>query len=117
MFKESMDSIVSHLESLISTKTIFGEPVVAGNITMIPIMSASFGFGAGAGEGEDKKNGGKGTGGGGGASVTPKALVIIQDGVPSVYSLGKKGTIEKLAEVIPEAIAKFCPEKSRQEEK
>ncbi len=81
MFKESMEAIVSHLENMIKTKTIVGEPINVDNTTIIPVMTASFGFGTGVGEGtEPGKGGGKGGGGGAGAKVNPSALIIIRDG-------------------------------------
>lgn len=111
MFKESIDSIVSHLENLIKTKTIVGEPINVDNTTIIPVMTASFGFGTGVGEGtEPGKGGGKGGGGGAGAKVSPSALVVIRDGEVNVYNLGQKGALEKLAGMIPEIASKFSKE-------
>jgi len=31
MFKEDIDSLVSRLENLISTKTVVGEPIISGH--------------------------------------------------------------------------------------
>ncbi len=102
MLKENIESIASQLENLVSTKTVVGSPIVSGNVTIIPILSACFGFGTGGGEGNEKSGSqGKGYGGGGGAKVDPTAMVVIQDGEVKVYSLGKKGNLEKLAELIP----------------
>lgn len=111
MLKENIETIVSRLESLINTKTIVGDPIISGNITIIPIMTASFGFGTGSGEGSDPgKGGGKGSGGGAGVRINPTALVVIQEGEVKVYSLAQKGTLEKLAGLIPEVVAKFGKE-------
>lgn len=116
MFKESIDTIVSHLENLIKTKTIVGEPINVGNTTIIPVMSASFGFGTGIGEGTDPGKGvGKGGGGGAGARVNPAALIVIRDGEVNVYNLGQKGTLEKLAGIIPEVVSKFSKEGTKAE--
>jgi uncharacterized spore protein YtfJ len=106
MFKENVDALVGHLEHLINTKTIIGEPITAGNIQIIPVMSASFGYGTGVGESAEPHQG-KGGGGGAGGAVTPTALVLIQNGEAKVYSLGKRGMINKLAELVPEIMAKF----------
>lgn len=111
MFKESMEAIVSHLENMIKTKTIVGDPINVDNTTIIPVMTASFGFGTGVGEGtEPGKGGGKGGGGGAGAKVSPSALIVIRDGEVNVYNLGHKGTLEKLAGMIPEIVSKFSKE-------
>ena len=117
MFKENVDALVDHLEHLINTKTIVGEPITAGNIQIIPIMTASFGFGTGAGEGnEPSKGSSKGAGGGAGATIKPTALVLIQDGDAKVYSLGNKGMIGKLAELVPEVMAKLGKKESTPQE-
>jgi len=111
MFKESMEVIVSHLENMIKTKTIVGDPINVDNTTIIPVMTASFGFGTGIGEGtEPGKSVGKGGGGGAGAKVSPSALIVIRDGEVNVYNLGQKGTLEKLAGMIPEIVSKFSKE-------
>ncbi len=111
MFKEDIDALVSRLENLISTKTVVGEPIVSGNTTIIPIVTASVGFGMGSGEGQDEKHqGGKGTGAGAGMKLTPSALLIIQGDNVQVYSLANKGSLAKLAEMIPEVLSKFKPQ-------
>lgn len=113
MFKENIETIASKLENLVSTKTVVGTPIVSGEITIIPILSASFGFGAGTGEGTEKAgNQGRGAGGAGGAKVEPVAMVVIQNGEVQVYSLGKKGCMEKLAEILPSVMKDFKKEDS-----
>lgn len=108
MLKENVEAIVSKLENLINTKTIVGDPIVSGNITILPIMSASFGFGTGGGEGSEASKGtGKGEAGGAGVRIRPVALVVIQEREVKVYSLGQKGTLEKLAGLIPEIATRF----------
>jgi uncharacterized spore protein YtfJ len=108
MFKENMDALAAHLENLVKTKTIIGEPIVAGNVTLIPVVTASFGFGLGGGEGNDPGKGvGQGSGGGAGAKVVPTAIIAIKGDDVQVFSLGEKGTWEKLIEVAPELISKI----------
>lgn len=108
MFKADMETLVSQLENLISSKLIVGESIVIGSTTIIPIVTASVGFGLGSGEGTDHKNeGGKGSGGGGGLKLVPSALLIVQGDQVQVYSLAQqKGCLDKLAELIPEIIDK-----------
>lgn len=108
MFKESIESLVSHLDHLVSSKTIVGEPITSGSATIIPLLTASFGFGLGSGEGTEPNRGaGKGGGGGAGARLKPTALVVIQDGEVKVYSLAQKGAVEKLAELMPTVMSKM----------
>ncbi len=108
MFKEDIESLVSRLENLLTTKTVVGEPMVHGNTTIIPIMTAAVGFGVGSGEGQDPKSGGgKGTGAGAGLKLTPSALLIIQGDNVQVYSLNQKGNLAKLVEMIPDVVNKL----------
>ncbi|MCL6635455.1 MAG: sporulation protein [Peptococcaceae bacterium] len=107
MFKEDIEALVSHLENLISSKTVVGDPIVSGNTTIIPIVTASAGFGMGSGEGGDEKNGGKGTGAGARMRISPTALIVIQGDDVQVYSLGRKGSLTRLAEMIPEVVNRF----------
>lgn len=108
MFKEDMDTIASHLENLVKSKTIVGDPITAGTATVIPIITASFGFGLGSGEGtESTKGGGKGSGGGGGAKISPTALLVVKGDDVEVFSLGEKGSLEKLISLVPEFISKI----------
>ena len=115
MLNETIETIVSKLENLVNSKTVIGEPTVVGNVTIIPVISASFGFGTGSGEGtEQGKESGKGGGAGAGAKVTPCALLVIQDGETKVYSMGQKGTLERLAEIVPEIMSKHGGQGSSQ---
>ena len=108
MFNESIESMVSHLDRMVSSKTVVGEPIVSGNATIIPILTASFGFGIGGGEGTEPSRGaGKGGGGGAGAKLSPTALIIVQDGEVKVYSLSQKGMLDKLAELMPAVMSKL----------
>lgn len=108
MFKEDIESLVSRLENLISTKTIVGEPIVSGSTTIIPIVTATVGFGMGSGEGQDSTNqGGKGTGAGAGMKLSPTALLIVQGDDVQVYSLSQKGSLAKLAEMVPDLVEKI----------
>lgn len=108
MFKEDIDSLVSRIENLVSTKTIVGEPIISGNITIIPIVTTSAGFGLGKGEEQGgTASGSKGTGAGAGMRISPSALLIIQGDNVQVYSLAQKGSMAKLAELIPDVVSKF----------
>lgn len=117
MFKEDMDAIAQHLENMVKSKTIVGEPITAGSATVIPIIAASFGFALGDGEGtEPGKGGGKGSGGGGGARITPTALLVVKGDDVQVFNLGEKGSLDKLVSLVPEIITKISEFKTKKGE-
>ncbi len=103
----SIEALGSQLEKFISTKTVFGEPVVAGRVTLIPIQSVSFGFGSGSGKGGNEKDTGAGAGSGGGAALRPLAIVAVRDdGDVQVFTFEGRGIADKIIERLPEVISK-----------
>ena len=106
MAMQMMDSLLATLEKHLQIKSIIGEPMTVGDVTLIPVMDLTFGFGAGGGEGRDDKQGGSGVGGGGGARLAAKAVIVIKDGEVSVLPLGRGTAIDKIMEKIPGILEK-----------
>lgn len=78
---ELIKNVMKELESLMRTKTVVGDPISAGDYTVIPVSKVSFGFGAGGG-GDEKKKGGTGEGVGGGWSIEPLAFFVVGKEAP-----------------------------------
>ena len=99
--------LFSELERIFRTNTVVGEPITAGNVTVIPITSISFGAGnAGAGiDGKDGDNSGGGAGAGG--KITPIAVIVIRDDEVSVLPLGHKNSMESVMAQLPGIISQF----------
>jgi uncharacterized spore protein YtfJ len=68
---------VNELDRLLQARNVAGEPIVHGDVTLIPLVSYGFGFGAGGGT--DPKTSGEGGGTGGGGGIKPVAVVVIDD--------------------------------------
>ena len=51
----SIEALGDQLEKFISTRTVFGNPMVAGKVTLIPIQSVSFGLARAAARTRAKK--------------------------------------------------------------
>ena len=117
MANELLDSMLVTLEKHLNTKTVVGDPITLGNVTMIPVMDLMFGYGGGAGEGRDEKQGGSGGGGGVGARMSAKAMIVLKDGEVSVLPLGKGGAIDKIVDSIPGLVEKLGPMKPAKAEK
>ncbi|CAH0436893.1 Putative spore protein [Clostridium neonatale] len=113
-FKESIDSIFSNFERFIKTETVVGQPIVVGEVTLVPIISVFFGCGAGGGKGSDNKSiDSDGAGGGGGARITPDAIVVIKKGEVSMLPIKSKNNLEALIEMVPEIITKVSMKKKK----
>ncbi len=116
--KSILDNFLPQLKSFIKSETVFGEPYVLGEVTLIPVNSVKVGFGFGAGDASKKIDG---TGGGGGVLLSPVAFVVVKDGDVSIHSLSA-GTIENVMDKAPETLdrllnifKKVKPQKPNQE--
>ncbi|MGN0107155.1 MAG: GerW family sporulation protein [Hominilimicola sp.] len=96
--------------TLIDANSVVGEPVVAGDGTMIvPISRVSFGFGGGGSEFDSQKSENPHFGGGmgGGASVKAEAfLVINNNNVRLIPMGGSSSPIDKIVDLMPDMIDK-----------
>lgn len=66
---------LDRMQYIAKTETVIGEPITAGEVTLIPVSRVSIGFAAG-GAGKDEKLG-NGAGTGGGIQVTPVAFIVV----------------------------------------
>ncbi len=108
-------TMLHELREIVKTETVVGGPVVAGDITIIPVSKISFGFGAGGGQGA-KDDGGSGTGGGG--SVQPVAFIVIQKGKAQLLPLEDKSmSLGDLLKYAPDVLEKIKAIKNRRKKK
>ena len=98
-----IERVLGELHTIVQTRTVVGEPLTAGDVTLIPVSKISLGFGAGGG-----KEGRGQSGTGGGASVEPIAFVVIDArGKVQVLTLKEKEiSWGQLIELVPEAVSK-----------
>ncbi len=101
---ETLQTLLSELKHTAKSETVFGEPIAAGETTIIPVSKISFGFTA---AGSGKKEGINGTGGG--VQVTPVALISVsREGKVEVHPIDKESgantLISKLIDLTPDVI-------------
>ena len=98
-----VERVMGELHRIVQTRTVVGEPVQAGRVTLVPVSKISFGFGAGGG-----KEGKGQTGTGGGASVEPIGFVVVdENGKTQILTMREKEVSwGQLVELMPDAIAK-----------
>ncbi|MCX7774467.1 MAG: spore germination protein GerW family protein [Clostridia bacterium] len=100
--QQNVSGMMEKLEKFLVNKTVVGEQIQVGEVTIIPLLSIGFGMGAGLGDGRDEKNtGGAGGGGGMGATVKPVAMMVIKNGNVEVIPVKKASGLEKLVEMVP----------------
>jgi uncharacterized spore protein YtfJ len=113
VIKTALDQI----NFIAKTETVIGQPITAGNVTLIPVSRVSIGFAAGGGGGEGKSASGAGTGGG--VTVTPVAFISILDDRVQVHPMERNDpSLSKILSLAPELIkqaSKFMGKKSTKE--
>lgn len=104
--KENFEALFGNLEKFIKTETVVGEPIIVGEVTLIPIIGVTFGCATGGGDGQsDKGLAGSGVGGGGGARIMPNAIIVIKKDEVSVLELKGKNNLENLINMMPEIVS------------
>lgn len=102
-FNSVMTSLLKGVDSVLSTKTVVGEPINVGDTILVPLVDVSFGLGAGAGI-QDKKN--KGAGGVGG-KMSPSAILVIQNGKTKLVNIKQQDGLTKVLDMVPDLVDKF----------
>ncbi len=106
-FRDTLSLLTAHFGEFVNTKSVIGEPMTFGELTLIPIATVACGIGGGGGEGNvaerDKSDvGGTGEGVGGGFKISPVAVISIKGDEVSILPITKKGSMfDKLFETLP----------------
>ena len=121
MVENLVKTTMGEVEKVLSTKTVFGEPMTVSGRTLIPLVAVGFGFGAGGGLGKGEmkqKMEGLGGGTGGGGGVKPVAIVIIDGEGVKIEPIrgGFSLALEKIGESLPQLMEK-CMDKCGQRNK
>ena len=113
MVGELVEKLLKNLESIVESETVIGEPVQAGETTIIPLTKIALGFGAGGGEKDDQKQTASGTGGG--ANIEPVAVIVVKGDDVTIKNLKEtKANYSKLLDMLPKIVNKFTKEKGGQ---
>ena len=92
--------LFNKMENFISSKTVVGDAVKVGEVTLIPLVDVNVGVAAGAGE--------KGQGGGGlGAKIMPSAVIAIYNGNVQLINIKNQDAISKLIDMAPGIVSKL----------
>ncbi|MCR5716484.1 MAG: GerW family sporulation protein [Lachnospiraceae bacterium] len=106
-FPSAMEALMKGMNSVLSAKSVVGEPTQIGDTTIVPLVDVSFGAAAGATDAV-KKNG---TGGGFGGKVTPSAVLVIKDGYVKLVNVKKQDSMTKILDMVPDLVDRFTEPK------
>ena len=109
-----MAETIQKIRETVDANTVVGEPIHAGEITLIPVSKISFGFGTGASEfgGKAPKAPGDnpfGGGGGAGVKVSPVCFLAISGTNVRVLpvEVAPATGVDRVVEMIPDAVTKI----------
>ena len=97
-----MHSLFEGVDSVLSSKTVVGEPTRIDDTIIVPLVDVTFGMGAG----------GKNAGGGVGGKVSPSAVLVIRDGHVRLVNIKNQDAITKIIDLVPDLIERKNAKKS-----
>ena len=107
-----LESTIAKIRQMVDVNSVIGDPITAGDVTIIPISKVSVGFGGG-GSDYVSKNTNKaenpfGGGVGAGVKVTPMAFLVIKDGSVRMLPVATPAntTADRLVEQVPDLLDK-----------
>ncbi|MGI5912989.1 MAG: GerW family sporulation protein [Syntrophomonadaceae bacterium] len=95
--QSEMETLFKNIRLFAQTENIVGQPVVIANITIIPILSISFG----AGNGATGNTYPQGSGTGAGGKISPIALIILTNEKISLFSLTGHNNLQEITDLLP----------------
>ncbi|HON11862.1 MAG TPA: spore germination protein GerW family protein [Chitinispirillaceae bacterium] len=103
---EVIKTALDQIQSIAKTETVIGDPIKAGDVTLIPVSRISIGFAAGGG-GKDQKFG-TGAGTGGGININPIAFITITGDKVQVLPVEPgEPCINKIMSLAPDIMSKI----------
>ena len=109
-FSSTVGALFQGMDGVVSSKTVVGDAIQIGDITIIPLIDVSFGLGAGSVIADKKDKGAGGLGG----KMAPSAVLVIQNGKVKLVNIKNQDTMTKILDLIPEVMDRF---ESRKEKK
>ncbi len=113
-----MDTTMDKIKAMVDADTIIGDPIVHGEVTILPVSKVSFGLATGgsdfAGKGNTPLFGG---GGGAGVSITPIAFIVIKGSDVKMLQIYKdESAANKAIGMVPELFDKISSLFKKKEE-
>lgn len=111
---ELMAETIEKIKEAVDANTVVGEPIVAGEITLIPVSKISLGFGTGGSEmgGKTPKIMGETLWrrGGAGLKVTPVCFLVINAGMVKVLPVdtSHETSLDRVVDLIPDVVNRIA---------
>ena len=95
-----IQSLLQGMDSVLSSKTVVGEPSHIGDTIILPLVDITFGVGAGS----SAKGG---DGGGMSGKVSPSAVLVIKNGTSKLVNVKNQDAVTKILDLVPDVVDKI----------
>ncbi|MGI5928043.1 GerW family sporulation protein [Pseudoflavonifractor sp.] len=119
-----MSTTMQKIREMVDVNTIVGKPIVAGDVTIIPVSKVSFGFASGGSDFTTKNqkpeaDNSFGGGSGAGVNIMPIAFLIVKGDTVRMLPIAPPPgtTVDRVVEMVPEVIDKVTGFIEKQQEK
>ena len=107
-----LQDTISKIREMVDVNNVIGEPIVVGDVTIIPVSKVSVGFGGGGADYVKKAGTGEPFGGGvgGGVKVNPICFLIVKDGNVRMMpvAVAANTTAARIVEMVPATLDKIA---------
>ena len=109
-----LQDTISKIREMVDVNNVIGEPIVVGDISIIPVSKVSVGFGGGGSDfvskNPNKQDTPFGGGAGGGVKVTPICFLIVKDGNVRMMPVAAPAstTADRIVEMVPDTLDKIA---------
>ena len=110
-FQNTVEALFKGMDSFITTKTVVGDAISAGDNIILPLVDVSFGVAAGAFAENAKNNGGGGMGG----KISPSAVLVINKNGTKLVNVRNQDAITKILDMVPDLADKFTGKGKKEE--
>ena len=105
-----LQDTISKIRDMMSVNDVVGEPIVVGDVTIIPISKVSVGFGGGGADNAKAANKDAFGGGmGGGVKVQPICFLVVKEGNGRMMPVPvpANSTADRILEMVPDTLDKI----------
>ena len=86
-----LEATINQIKTIVDVNTIIGQPIVVGDVTILPVSKVTYGFASGGSDLPTKTNKELFAGGGGaGVTLQPLAFLIVSEGGVRILEISSK---------------------------
>ncbi|MCQ2420896.1 MAG: GerW family sporulation protein [Clostridia bacterium] len=108
---EMISSTMGKIKDMIDVNTVIGQPIVSGDVTIIPVTKVSIGYGSGGSDFATKnypanRDNAFGGGAGAGINITPVAFLIQRGENVRILPVAEPAStsVDRIIEMIPDLL-------------